>query len=444
MSKPVLRGKTWYLKRRVPKRYAQVEPRLVIWDSLKTDSYSVAVQKSAGVWLSYIEGWEARLAGRDDDAAVKFRAAQQLAAIQGFQFLSMAKVEQAPLEEIMLRVEASRNANGAPDAAVASALLGAVEAPKLKLSGLVEHAETLAAHDNRFKNNEQMRLWRTPRQRAVNNLMSALGKDIAVASIGSTEARAWKKWWKARIAREGQSSETANKDFTYMNGMFGRFYEDLEHEDPPRPFAGISIRDRHAKPSQKLEVPVDWIVEKWFAPGALDGLNEEARDILLISIETGCRQNEIYNLPPSAICLTDPIPHLRIAHEASDHPDERREVKNLSSHREIPLVGVALAAAKRHPDGFPRYRNKSSYSASVNKYLRENGMLPVGVTIGGTRHSWESRMKRAGYQMDDRGELMGHSLKASRGRETYGDSMSLADRLLIAQEVMLSTPEHFT
>ncbi len=53
-------------------------------------------------------------------------------------------------------------------------------------------------------------------------------------------------------------------------------------------------------------------------------------------------------------------------------------------------------------------------------------------------------MKRAGYQMDDRGELMGHSLKASRGRETYGDSMSLADRLLIAQEVMLSTPEHLT
>ena len=89
MSKPVLRGKTWYLKRRVPNRYASVESRDVIWDSLKTDSYSVAMQKSAGVWLSYIEGWEARLAGRDGDAAEKFRAAQQLAEIRGFQFLSI-------------------------------------------------------------------------------------------------------------------------------------------------------------------------------------------------------------------------------------------------------------------------------------------------------------------------------------------------------------------
>lgn len=442
MSKPVLRGTTWYLKRRVPKRYASVEPRSVIWDSLKTDSYSVAVQKMAGVWLSYVEGWEARLAGRDGDAAEKFRAAQQLAALRGFQFLSIDAVSQAPLSEVLQRVEATQAADGVPDEVVASALLGAVEAPKLRLSGLVGHVETLAAHDNRFKNSEQMRLWCSPRLRAVNNLVAALGEDFNVVDVGGAEARKFKRWWQGRMADEGQSAQTANKDFAYMSGMLARFYDDLEHDDAPRPFAGISIQDRHAKPSQKREVPVDWIVEKWFALNALDGLNDEARDILLMSIETGCRQNEIYNLPASALCLTDPIPHLRIAHELSDDPAERREVKNLPSHREIPLVGVALAAAMRHPAGFPRYRNKSSYSASVNKYLRNNGLLPEGVTIGGTRHSWEGRMKRAGFEMDDRGELMGHSLKARRGREVYGDEMGLPERLRIAQEVMLPVPAH--
>ncbi|WP_417244560.1 DUF6538 domain-containing protein [Celeribacter sp.] len=442
MSKPVLRGTMWYLKRRVPKRYASVEPRSVVWASLKTDSYSVALQKSAGVWLSYIEGWEALLAGRDGNAAEKFRAAQQLATVRGFQFLSIDQVEQAPLEDVLRRIEASRGADGAPDEVVAAALLGAVEEPRLRLSGLVDHVEQLSAYDNRFKNREQMRLWRSPRLRAVNNLISALGQDMVVIDVGSAEARKHKSWWQARRAKEGQSAETANKDFAYMAGMLARFYEDLEDDDPPRPYARISIHDRHAKPSQKREVPVDWIVEKWFAPDALSGLNDEARDILLISIETGCRQNEIYNLPASAIRLDDPIPHLRIAHELSENPEERREVKNLPSHREIPLVGVALAAAKRHPEGFPRYRNKSSYSASVNKYLRNNGLLPEGVTIGGTRHSWEGRMKRAGYEMDDRGELMGHSLKARRGREVYGDGMTLSDRLHVAQEIMLPVPEH--
>jgi hypothetical protein len=81
MSKPILRGKTWYMKRRVPARFAPVEERAVLWESLSTDSYSVAVQKYASVWLNYIEAWEARLAGRDGDAAEKFRAAQQLASI---------------------------------------------------------------------------------------------------------------------------------------------------------------------------------------------------------------------------------------------------------------------------------------------------------------------------------------------------------------------------
>lgn len=441
MPKPVLRGATWYLKRRVPKRYAEVEPRPVIWESLKTDSHKVAVQKAAGVWLSYIEAWEARLAGRDGDAAKRFRAARNLAAMRGFQFLSIDQIQDAPLEEILRRVEASRVAD-APDDLMAAALLGTVDAPKLRLSGLVEHVESLAANDNRYKNSEQMRLWRSPRLRAVNNLRAALGQDIEVVAVGPAEARAHRKWWQARRTEEGQSADTANKDFHYMAGMLARFYDDLDHEDPPRPYAGVSIQDRHVRPSQKREVPVEWILNKWFAQDAFAGLNDEARDVLLISIETGCRQSEIYNLPESAICLDSPIPHLRIANEIADDPDQRREVKNLPSHREIPLVGVALAAARRHPQGFPRYRNKSSYSAGINKFLRENELLPPGVTVGGTRHTWESRLKQAGYHSDDRGELMGHSLKRRRGREVYGDGMSLADRLRIAQKIMLPVPAH--
>ena len=444
MSRPVLRGKTWYLKRRVPKRYVAVEPREVIWDSLKTDSFTIAMQKSVSVWSAYIEGWEARLAGRNGDAEEKFRSAQHLARVRGFQFLSVEKVQALPLEELLLRLEASRGPDGLPDVEAASALLGTVELPKLRISDLVTHTEELAANDNRFKNSEQMRLWRSPRARAVANLIAALGNDVAVADIGSVEALTHKKWWKARIAREGQSSETANKEFNYLAGMLARFYEDLQHQDPPRPYAEVNIRDRHAKPTRKREVPIPYIIDKWFAPGALDGLNDEARDVLLISIETGCRQSEVFNLPSAAICLDGPIPHILVANEGSNDPNERREIKNLSSDRTIPLVGVALAAAKRHPEGFPRYRNKSGYSNLVNKYLRNNDLLPEGVTIGGIRHTWESRLKQAGYDTDDRGELMGHSLKRLRGREIYGDSMSLPDRLLIAKKVMLPVPAHLS
>lgn len=442
MSKPVLRGGTWYLRRRVPKRYKTVEPRREIWESLKTDSYRVAMQKSEGVWLAYIEAWEAKLAGRDGDAVQKFRAAQQLADIRGFQFLAIDQISLQPLDDILNRVEATRGADGIPDEITAAALLGTVEEPKLLLSDLLAHVEDLAAHDNRFKNDEQMRVWRSSRKRAVNNLIQAIGKDLPVVAVGTAEARAHKKFLSQRVLNGSIQIETANKDFNYLSGMLSRFYDDLDHENQPKPYAGLAFSDRNTEPTQKLEVSVNWILEKWFAPGALDCLNDEARDILLISIETGSRQNEIFNLPASAIRLDDPIPHLLVANQMSENRSDRREIKNMPSRRQIPLVGVALAAARRHPNGFPRYRNSSAYSNGVNKTLRNNNLLPKGITIGGVRHSWESRMKKAGYANDDRGELMGHSRKRTRGREAYGDIMSLEERLAIAQEISLPAPDH--
>ncbi len=224
---------------------------------------------------------------------------------RGFAYRPLSDLLEAPLEDVLERVEASF---ADPATETAKALLGAVEEPALRLSGLVEEVERIAAHDNRYKSENQ--------------------------------------------------------------------------------------------------IPVDWITEKWFAPGAFDGTNDEARDILLISVETGCRQSEICDLPPEAIVLDHPIPHLRLKFEEGEN---RREIKNTSSVREVPLVGVALAAAKRHADGFPRYRGKSTYSATMNQYLRNNGLLPSSKhTIGGVRHTWESRILAETKRMDVSGEMMGH------------------------------------
>lgn len=41
---------TLYLYKRVPKRYASVEPRKFIWISLHTDSPSAAKTKEAAAW----------------------------------------------------------------------------------------------------------------------------------------------------------------------------------------------------------------------------------------------------------------------------------------------------------------------------------------------------------------------------------------------------------
>jgi hypothetical protein len=44
--------------------------------------------------------------------------------------------------------------------------------------------------------------------------------------------------------------------------------------------------------------------------------------------------------------------------------------------------------------------------------------------------------------MDDRGEIMGHSVKEIRGREVYGDDIELQMRRNVVSKIALPVPEH--
>jgi hypothetical protein len=439
MAGLIKRGDTWHLRMRVPKRYLAVAGRKEIHRSLETDSERRARELLPDVKAKLLaELDEMTIIQERPNDADAYRAAQKIAQARGFAYRPISDLLDAPLDDILDRVEASV---ADPATETAKALLGAVDEPALLLSGLVDQVERLAAHDNRFKSENQMRLWRNPRKRAVANLTAALGgKDVFVKEVDHAAALKHKAWWQKKIAAENLSMESANKDFANMAGMLRRYYEGIAQPNPPEPYRRIALKDRHKVEARKLEIPVDWITEKWFAPRAFDAMNTEARDILLISIETGCRQSEIHDLPASAIVLDHPVPHLRLAFEEGEN---RREIKNSASVRLVPLVGVALAAAKRHPDGFPRYRGKSNYSGTMNKYLRSNDLLPSAQhTIGGVRHTWESRILDATKRMDVSGEMMGHSVKVIRGRPVYGDAMDLAQRQGLALSVMLPVPDH--
>ena len=92
----MLRGTTWNLRKRVPARYAAVEPRKELWLSLHTDSKAEAEAKSPAIWRAQIEAWEARLAGASEDAERRFQAAQDLAGKRGFSWLPLAEVTHLP------------------------------------------------------------------------------------------------------------------------------------------------------------------------------------------------------------------------------------------------------------------------------------------------------------------------------------------------------------
>lgn len=60
-----------------------------------------------------------------------------------------------------------------------------------------------------------------------------------------------------------------------------------------------------------------------------------------------------------------------------------------------------------------------------------------GYTIKGLRHAFETRLRYAGVENQERAQLMGHSLQKLRGREVYGEETELQIRALFAEMIAL-------
>ena len=148
-------------------------------------------------------------------------------------------------------------------------------------------------------------------------------------------------------------------------------------------------------------------------------LNAEARRVIYLITETGLRLSEACNLSRATIKLDATVPHIQVRPEG-------RETKNYQSERDIPLVGVALMAMRKQPDGFPRYRDKAdSLSALVNQALEVRALRPEpGQTLYSLRHTFEDRLTAVEAPEKVVAALMGHKWHRPR----YGLGPSLAQK----------------
>jgi integrase len=402
----VARGQTYYLRKRVPRRYSRVEERDMVFLSLHTDSKEIATIKAKKIWADMIEAWEAKLDGDDADAFQRMEAARNLAAKRGFRFLTAEKVAKLPMPELLERIEATVTPKGRVDRLEAEALLGGARPPNLTVSRALDRYWTVAKSKTLGKTKDQIRRWENPRKKAVANFIEAIG-DLPLEDITTRDLFKFREWWVEKLAEEGLTANSANKDFIHLTSMVrdvARSEEIMLGFDTK----GLAIeeRDKGTRPPFSTE----WIKTKLLAPGALDGLNSEARAILLIMVNTGARPSEIAACKATNIVLDGPVPHLNIDGSA-------RALKTRNSRRKIPLLGVSLEAAKAHKDGFPRYFDNPGLSDTINKFLRENKLLETpDHSLYSLRHSFESRMLAADFTERLKSVLMGHRLN----RERYG------------------------
>lgn len=406
------RGGKYQMRRRVPRRYRGIEPRDIIWISLHTDSESIARSKADLAWAQLTEAWEARLAGNSGEAEMRYEAAQELARVKGFRYLEISSVARLPLDDVYERVEAVLEAGGEPDPVVGKALLGKAEKPAITVETGLELYWSLAREKVLGKSEDQLRRWKNPRIKAVRNFVAVAGNK-PLEAITRDDLLDFRQHWLERIEAGEVTPNTANKDLIHFSDIL-KTVNTMKRLGIDLPLGELSFREGEKRTRPPFSV--DWIRTKILAPGALDGLNEEARAIVTGMINTGYRPSEGAALTRQTIRLDHDVPHISI------EPDGR-QLKTPYARRVIPLTGVSLEAFRAFPDGFPRYRNNSAgLSGAVNKYLEENGLRESPEhSFYSLRHSFEDRMLAAGIDDRIRRDLFGHALD----RERYGKGATL-------------------
>lgn len=242
--------------------------------------------------------------------------------------------------------------------------------------------------------------------------MAVIG-DKAISDITGDDMLDFRAWWLERLETNGLTTNSANKDLIHLGDVL-KTVNKMKRLGLVLPLTDLSFKQGEAKPRPPFTE--SWIRDKIPAPGKLDGLNKEARCILLAMINTGARPSELAALTNDQIKLDTNVPHISIEPVG-------RQLKSANARRVIPLCGVSLEAMRECPEGFPRYRrNPAGLSATINKYLRACGLLETPEhSLYGLRHSFEDRQLAAGVDERIRRDLMGHSLN----RERYGKGASL-------------------
>jgi integrase len=426
------RNGTWHFVRRVPIEFATFDRRGVIKHSTRvkiaTDRAGRRAARVADKFNEQLEMfWKGLSDGKPREHLNSYEAARSRARALGFDYFENEQLVQQPAEARLERLEALVTKGLANNAGARAALLGTEKRPALKLSKVFVEYEDMTRGEVKDLSPDQLRIWRNGRTRAVERFVEVVG-DKPVTEITFDDGIDYCEWWRDRVNEDELEAKTANKDI----GQLSRMLKEISIRrrlNLPDIFKGLRLKGEREQ--QRVPYETEFVQTKLFAKGALDGLNEDARLVLYIVADTGLRPSEVVNLQENAIVLKTPIPYVSVL------PDGRR-LKTADSRREIPLVGAALAAMRKRPEGFPRYRDKSSnLSATLNKYLWENGLRPTkDHTVYSLRHSFKDRLIAIEAPDSLIDSLMGHKTYKPK----YGKGPSLELKLKYLQQIAFKAP----
>ena len=298
--KPHKRDGTWYLIRRVPKEFTELDRRrlvristgIAIADDPRAVRAGDVVKQLNRELESY---WRGLADGQSGEARLRFEAAQKRARALGLVYQTNRELADGTVEDLVKRLELLVNSNKLDDAGEVAAVMGGEKKPSLQLGDLVDEFKALEAQNIGQMSPNQVKKWENPKKRAIANLIEALGGDKPIASLTRSDAVNFRQWWQKRIAADKLDIGTANKDIGHISKMLTAV--DLAHQlGLPPVFKKLRLTG--AVEAQRAAFESQFVQDTILVEDALATLNDEARRIVYVMADTGLRLSEAANLLP--------------------------------------------------------------------------------------------------------------------------------------------------
>ncbi len=410
------RGKRYHYVRRVPEDIRHLDEREFVQISLKTDSIDLARQRAA-LLDQHIRNYWGTLFSEPNKAEQQYLQAIKLVRLHGLQHRTANEIASDDLGELVKRVMLTTDdANSLQTKAV----LGGLDKPHLTLSEALEKYWDLSRDQQLGKSENQLRKWKNPRIKAINNFIKIVG-DKPLETLTRDDVLNFKDWWLGRIEEEGLTPNSANKDFNHLRGTLQTVNDNLRLDlQIIKLFERTNLRDTGN--SSRLSFSPDFVQDTLLNLKAMHGLSDELQHFIGAMADTGARISELVGLDAENgdIVLDAPIPYIHI------RKNSIRKLKTPHSERTIPIVGSALKAFQAYPKGFESYIGKpDTLSTTLNKWFRENDILPSpDHTLYSLRHCFQDRLIAVEAQDRLQAELMGHKFHRPR----YGAGASLEQK----------------
>lgn len=411
-------GGVYYFKRNVPVKIRSIDGRAVILATLKTTDQLLA-RKRRDEMVRLTDSYWAGLLRQGDATKLKniFNLAMERAKYLGLDYLtSQELIDKSNIDELVTRIKQLESTKTPEHHLDMTSVLGLEDRPHNTVSQVLEiYFKKIAVQDQENKTPDQVRVWKKAKSRAFTNFINLVG-DISIDKITRKNALDFFDWWMKRVSGQigtSMAPGTAQKDLGNLKKIYAEYYRYYGDEDRQNPFRNLRFKnvDINKRPAFKVED-----IKKIFNSDIIQNLNFEARMIMFVCADTGCRPSEICGLTKDNIHLDEKYPYIEI----KDMPG--RKLKTRSSNRKVPLIGVALEAMKLIPNGPTRYKFKETIlSSTVNKFLRSNEFLPTsGHSFYSFRHSIMDRMEEVDIEDELRRRILGHSIN----KPNYGDGGS--------------------